>query len=168
MKFKQFLEMEGVPEKDPSMVNALSDIKKILATMSEDEIDEFGEWLYNAMYDDGDEYDGDEDEFDLAEVEEMINSLNSDDLNYVYDMLISDVDVDDTGIGHTEGITEKKFFKKRKNILNREKKKDIVQRRKDRIQRRKDYKKYKGKIKRKQAKYGRRVKRNPNIVRHHR
>ena len=190
MKFKTYLkEMEGVPEQDPNVVNALSDIKKIINTMSSDEINNFGSWLYDSIYDDGDEYDNYEDDdydsFDLDEVIEMVISLDSDDIQYVRDVLVDANELDDdeianTGVGNVESdydydddydddeITEKKFFKVRKRQLDREKKHNISQRRKDKKLRRREYRKNRAKIRRKQAKYRRKVKRNPNMVRHHR
>ena len=207
MKFKQFLkEMEGVPEVDPTTIDYLSELTKILAGMSSDEVNRFGHWLYDAAYEesdsavqvDDDDMDEDyndsedysEDEpFTKDEVQEMLISLSSDDLKYVYDMLMDETlwDYDDnyaetknstaasTGSGNDEvyeeyekELQEKKFFQKRKAIVNREKKQNRVQRRKDKKARRIEYRKHKAIIKRKQKKYRRKTKRNPNLVRHHR
>ena len=192
MKFKSFLkEMEGVPEQDPNVQNILADVKKIIHTMDDEELDDFGSWLYTSIYDEN--YNSDDYvEFDLDEVIEMVTSLESEDLKYVYDSLLNAEELDDDdiaymGAGHTEKdyddgdydyddyddmdedeITEKKFFKKKKVMLNREKKQNRVQRRKDKKLRHREYIKHKAVIKRKQAKYRRKVKRNPNIVRRHR
>jgi len=182
MKFKDFInEMEGVAETDPNVESPLSKIKVILNTMNKYEINDFGEWLYDSIYDedyddlDDDDFD-DENAFTLDEVIELVSSLDSEDLNYVYDVLknsydLDDDDIADVGAGNTEDyddITEVKYFKKRKRVLDREKKHDIAQRRKDRKKRHLEYKRHKAKILRKQKFYRRKVKRNPNMVRRHR
>jgi len=185
MKFKKFInEMEGVSEIDPNVESPLSKIKVILNTMNKYEINNFGEWLYDSIYDedfddlDDDDYDEDN-AFTLDEVIELVSSLDSDDLNYVYNTLVNsygldDDDIADAGAGNTEdydddnNITEKKYFKKRKSVLDREKKHDIAQRRKNRKQRHLEYKRHKAKILRKQKLYRRKVKMNPNIVKTHR
>ena len=65
-------------------------------------------------------------------------------------------------------INERKFFKTRKVQLDRAKKKNILQRRKDKKDRKKYYRKNKAKIKIKNKRYRRKVKRNPNMVKTHR
>ena len=59
MKFKQFIknklnEMDGVEDINADITDVLSDCKKLIQNMDEDEIDKFGEWLYSELFDDGD------------------------------------------------------------------------------------------------------------------
>lgn len=65
-------------------------------------------------------------------------------------------------------INEKKYFDKKMSVVNREKKIDKATKRKKAKERKRWYKKNKAKIKRKQKLYRRKVKRQPNLVRHHR
>jgi len=165
MKFKQFiLEMEG---NDPDMIsNNKKNIIDVLNQMDDDEIDDFGYWIYTNLYDDGQENEG---VFNKNEVIEMLNMLDADDLDYIWDYMNDEDDIVDNVDTHTAlDVTEKKFFKKKKIQLDREKKQDRAARRKAKKQRHKDYKKHKAQIKIKHKKYLRKVKRNPNLVRHHR
>lgn len=116
-------------------------IIEFLNTLDEEEIDELGEFIIDSlMYDEGtDVYDDFEDE-DYDFEEELEES---------------------------EEINEVKFFQKKKVQLDREKRKNVAQRKKDARLMKKYYKKNKARIKMARKKYIKRVKHNPNKIKHH-
>ena len=116
MKFKNYLN-EIEDDSNVDIADPLSKIKIILSSMSDDELNEFGEWLEDNIdseekdmdidtlslddqddLDDIDDIDNDAvEEFSLNDIIEIIQSLPSNDLEYVLYMLqdqVDQVDVD--------------------------------------------------------------------------
>jgi len=107
MKFKMYL-MEIEDNSNVDINDSMSKIKIILSSMSSDELNSFGDWLEDNIEaeekdmdidsldldDDPDDIDDidDPEEFSLDDVIAMIQSLSSNDLDYVLFMLQDDVD----------------------------------------------------------------------------
>lgn len=103
MKFKNFIqEME-----DNIIVDPLSVIKKSLAEMSPEELDDFGVWLIDELFDNIEE----EDELDYDSIIELIQDLTSEDLEYIVHMLDYDEYDDDNNFD----VSEAKFKAKNRN-----------------------------------------------------
>lgn len=118
-----------------------------------------------------------EEYFTKADIIEMVEMLEDDELQEVGEMLVEliyDESWEDEDREHEgedemeESLNEVRYFDKKKNQLNREKKKNPSERRKLAKERKKWYKKNKAKVKRKQKLYRKKAKRQPNMVRKHR
>ncbi len=108
--------------------------------------------------------------FSKEDIIEMIEILDDDEIQEIGEELMEMLYDEDEDYDSDENTTldEKKYFAKKANQVNREKKKDKATRRKDAKKRKKFYKQNKAKIKRKQKLYKKKTKRQPNQVRKHR
>ena len=112
MKFKQFL-VEGVKE----------DIIVVLNGMSDSEIQEFGQWVYGVLF----EYDGDDedvtnesnDNITKEEIIELLGDMNSEELEYISDMLSiedeEDLDSHDHNNDNIEESVSRRLASKNRN-----------------------------------------------------
>ena len=173
MKFKMFLEeLEELeqstdPVEDGPSDEEIQDVIARVREMDDEEIENFAQWLYFELFDE------EEEGFEADEVEDMIYSLDKESLDYVSYVLSDDYeddedDGDDSDLDDAGVVAERKFFKTRKKALARAKKKNIMKRRIARKKRKRYYRQNKSRLKIKRKVYARKVKRQPNIVRHHR
>lgn len=170
MSFKNYLsENEEIQQKaDTDELITKDDIIELLDELSEEDIDDLGNFILDEVYDDEDIEEVSVSELAIGDViviedEELtIDTISETEINYT--------STDDEGNSITDyiEIDEKKFFKKKKRDLNRAKKQDRTSRRKRARELKKYYKKNKSKIKVKAARYRKKTKRNPNLVRTHR
>jgi len=190
MKFKQFLreEFEGdnetITKGIETIESPLSKIKTILSTMDSHELNEFGFWLYNEVFDDDniedddddddnieddDDDDDDDDDFDYDEIVELITSLDSEDLSYVLYMLEDDEDDEEIDEVAVKFLAKNRNHKKNKKFtlskakFRAGKAARKKENRKNKIQRKKNYRRNKIKIKKYQKSYNAAVKSGKHI-----
>lgn len=129
------------------------------------------------VYESAEETEEFEDIWTKEDLIDFINSLDDDELqevgDFIYGEVTEDEEFDDDDYEDSEDLeeselTEVKYFDKKKNQLDREKRQNIAQRKKKAKLLKKYYKKNKARIKLKAKKYRKIAKRNPNRVRHHR
>lgn len=178
-KFKEFLTESSQEVQLQESVK--EDIISILSTMNDTEINDFGEFMYDEIFNmDEDEY-VTADDFTLEEIIEVLGTLDSDDLDYIYYML-TDEDEDEIDLSpHTANnanISEamarvmkaknrnkkkRKKFQSTKAEFRRGKAARKKEARMDKVQRKKHYRQNKMRIKKYQASYKSAVKSGKHI-----
>jgi hypothetical protein len=113
MRFKNFLtEIEAEDAND--IIDGLSIIKKELAQMDPEELEDFIDWLLDEMADEDDDVYDNDDIYTLDNVMGLINQLSSEDLRYVVYML-GEVDEEDLDYDEVDESISVRFTSKQKN-----------------------------------------------------
>jgi hypothetical protein len=145
-------------------------IKDKMKTMSADEIDEFGEYLYDDYfeYDEIEDYeqenteDIEEEPIDVDEVLYILSFFSRYELKYVLDMLEDDDFIDEAVSVRMKASNvnknKKKFMKKSSSQMRKEQAQRKASNKKNKQKRKQYYKKNKSKIQRYQADYNKKVK----------
>jgi len=85
--FKTFLQENSDDTKNIASDDDLAQIQKIINTMEPDELDEFGEFLYDEFFDKDEDGDADEMFFGADDIMDMINDLGPEMFPDILDML---------------------------------------------------------------------------------